>query len=259
MGHTLDELLDVSGLAELRSNGLDKTAAAEPAGEEHDHFLKLAERCERAAAQAPAPAPPSAAEQALQEKTAAIAVIASTLAEVEAITGGGGGEKVAADGGQAAAFIERALASGHDPEAIAAFIKEAGFFNRTMHSLLGRGRVGAGEALKGLGGGMSEKGVRHFGVALRDAAQNLSPASANRYIERLRAAYGDKNVRHLVEQSGARLNHVASVRDLLPKAPSAEGKNLLSIGIGSKQHGITADQLKSVGKPAAAAAGGLAA
>jgi hypothetical protein len=164
---------------------------------------------------------------------------------------------LASEDERAAEFIERALAAGHEPDAIAAFMKQAGFLSRGMHSLLGRGNVGAGEALKGVGGSLAEKGVRHFGVAFRDAARNMSPERANRYIERLRASYGDPAVRHLIEESGARLNHVPSVRDLLPKAP--EGKKLLSLSIGGKEHGLTAADLKAAGKPAVAVGGGLAA
>jgi hypothetical protein len=258
MTHTLDDLLDATGLSELRSSGMHKIAGAGDEEEEHEDFLKLADRCERAAAQVSA-APVNARERELQEKTAAIAVIARTLTEIELATDGAS-EKVASEDLHAAAFIERALASGHRPEDIAAFMKQAGFFSRTMHSVLGRGHVGAGEALKGVGGGLSEKGVRHLGVALRDAAQNMSPAGANRYVERLRASYGDANARKLIEQSGARLNHVQSVRDLLPKTPaSSAGKTVMSVTVGGKQHGVTADQLKTVGKPAAVAAGGLAA
>ena len=256
MSHTLDDLLDATGLSELRSSGIRKTAGESAPEAEHEQFLKLAERCERAAAQPPAET--GAKDRELQEKTAAIAIIARTLGEIAAIADGTS-EKLASASAdaRAAAFIETALASGHGPEQIAAFMKQAGLFSRGMHSLLGRGNIGVGEALKGAGVGLSEKGIRHIGVALRDAADNMSPARAHRMIEGLRASYGDQNVRKLIEQSGARLNHIPSVRDIMPRKPG--GKNVLGLNVGGKEHGVTSDQLKAVGKPAAAVAGGLAA
>jgi hypothetical protein len=256
MSHTLDDLLDVTGLAELRSGGLSKTAKEAGVEEDHEYFLKLAERCERAAAEAPTEAG-EAKERELQEKTAAIAIIAKTLDEIEALSGAAT-EKVASADLRAVAFVERAIASGHSPEAIATFMKEAGLLSRGMHGLLGRGKMGIGDALKHMGGDLAEKGTRHFGVALRDAARNMTPARADRYIEKLRASYGDEAAKHLIDESGARLNHLPSVRDLIAKKPDA--KNVLSMSMGGgKGHGVTADQLKTVGKPAAAVAGGLAA
>jgi hypothetical protein len=129
MSHTLDDLLDVTGLAELRSGGISKTAKEAGPAEAHEYFLKLAERCERAATQ-PAEAG-GAIERELEEKTAAIAIIAKTLDEIDALAGAAG-EKLASADPRAAAFIERAIASGHPPEAIATFMKEAGIFSRGM-------------------------------------------------------------------------------------------------------------------------------
>jgi hypothetical protein len=231
----LDDLLDATGISDLESEGLQKNAHEAPATEEHEQFLKLAERCERAATQSGA-TQPVVRERELAEKTAAIAVIAQTLGEIEAMVGGT--EKVAADRSPAAAFIELALAEGHAPAEIARFMKQAGMLSRAANNLLGRAGIGAGEALHGFG-------ARHVSSALREAAEDLGPAPLGRYIDKLRANYGDRRVRQLIERSGAKLDHVPSVRDLLPQKPP--------------KYGVTTDQLKQVAKPAAGVAAGLAA
>jgi hypothetical protein len=229
-------------LSELRSRGAEKTASADSNEDEQAYFLKLAERCERAAVQ---PLGANAKDLAIAEKTATIAVIARTLGEIEAIAGGGS-EKTAGEDPRNAAFVERALAAGHAPEAVALFMKEAGLASRGAHQLLGRGHVGVGETLKRIGGRLSDRGTGHLGAALRDAAENLSPTNAARYIDQLRARYGDARVRQLIESSGAKLDHVPSVRDLL--TASAEG---------AAPPGAIADRLKGAAVPAAAAVGGL--
>jgi len=235
MSHTLDDLLDATGLSDLEAEGFEKRAAEAAPTEEHEQFLKLAERCERAATQT-SPLSSSGRERELAEKTAAIEVIAQTLGEIDAVVAGG--EKVAADRRPAAAFIERALASGHAPAEIARFMKAAGLLSRSAHSLMGRAGVSAADTLH-------NAGVRHFGAALRDAAENMAPARLERYIQGLRASYGDKKVRHLIERSGANVGHVPSARALFPSDPSPPA--------------TATSQLKSVAKPAATAAAGLAA
>lgn len=237
---TLDDLLDATGVSQL---GEIKTAAEAP-DDDVNSFLKLAERCERAASTAP---PNGRREQELVEKTAAIAVIARTLSEVDALAGGG--EKTAADDSARAVFIERALAEGHPPEAIARFLKEAGAVSRAARGLLGHGGLGAAKALERAGGGLAQSGEHHLGAALRGVAEDLTPDKAGRYIDRLRARYGDDRVRNLIARSGAKLDHVPTVRDLLEAKPAAA-----EAAGGAAKPG---ELLRRAAAPAAGAAGGL--
>lgn len=242
MTPTLDDLLDASGISAL---GETKIAGEASTGDEADSFLKLAERCERAAGAA---APNDRAAE-LAEKTAATAVIARTLAEIDALDGKNPGEKTAADDAGRTAFIERALAHGHTPDAIARFLKEAGAMSRAAHGLLGRGGLGVGKALARAGGGVAEKGEHHLGAALRGVAEDLTPDKAGRYVDSLRARYGDDRVRKLIERSGAKLDHVPTVRDLLQvKSEATE-----AAGGASKPGAL----LRGAAGPAAGAAGGL--
>jgi hypothetical protein len=173
MGPTLDDLLDATGLSEMRSSGMRKTAGEGSQDEDHEYFLKLADRCERAATQAPIR---TEVDRELQEKTAAVAVIAKTLGEIEALSGGAG-EKVAFEGTREARFIAAALANGHRPEEIAAFLKQAAL-SEAVHKLVGRARLGAGKSLEGIGGLLSEKGKKLLtepGATAAEIKAGLSP------------------------------------------------------------------------------------
>lgn len=245
MGHTLDELLDATGISDLEASHLEKNAGDAPPLDEHAELLKLAERCERAAA-APEDESESSEATELAEKTAAIAVIAKTLDEIEAVAIGAREKLASQDDGRAAAFIERALAAGHAPDDIARFMKQAGMLSQSLHGAAGHGGVVVGGALERLGAGLSERGTHHLGTALRDAAEHMSPEHLGGYLERLRARLGDDKLKHLVERSGAKIDHAPSVGDILPKSPKTRG-------VPSRE------QLKAVGVPAAAAVGGLAA
>lgn len=146
MGHTLDELLDATGISELDAASLEKGAADVAGADDEEQLLKLAERCERAATQ-PSAAPGPAKERELAEKTAAIAVITKTLGEIAEIAaaGTGGGQKVASDQRREAAFIERALAAGHAPDEIARFLKQAGLLQAMRGTLERGGAVSPGK------------------------------------------------------------------------------------------------------------------
>lgn len=142
MGHTLDELLDATGISELDGAFLEKNAAEVARADDDAELLKLAERCERAAAQ-PSAAPGTGEQRALAEKTAAVAIIAKTLGEIERVSAEGNGEKIASDQSREAAFIKRALASGHASEEIARFLKQAGML-QSMRGTLERGGAALG-------------------------------------------------------------------------------------------------------------------
>ena len=107
----LDQLLSLAGVRTPASTEQEKTAA--PAD-----FAKLAQRCRQAAQTTDS----VAAEQFLAEKTAMVAVIGRTLAEIDAIAGDEVLEKVAG-GVKPEAFIKAALEAGHNPAHIASFMK----------------------------------------------------------------------------------------------------------------------------------------
>ena len=121
MGYTLEQLLDAAGMDQVTGPSLQKTAAQRP-----PDLLKLAERCRSAADEDP-PAPPADTvnEQALVEKTAAVAIIRRTLAEIREIEGAPpeATKTASASGPDPAAFIKAALEEGHSPEDIARFLE----------------------------------------------------------------------------------------------------------------------------------------
>src|SRR5690606_25206025 len=128
MGYTLDQLLDETGVSDLAGSRLSKQASPEPT-----NFAKLAERCRRAAEATPeeqADAVNAALTAALVEKTAAIAIIGRTLAEIRAIEGEPQ-QKVAAPVANGPTvnielFIKEALEQGHSPQEIAEFLDKTG-------------------------------------------------------------------------------------------------------------------------------------
>lgn len=125
MGLTLDQLLDATGVSEL-SGGHQKRASAP----ERMDLLKLAERCRQAADASPEDQVEEGTRE-LVEKTAAVAIIRRTLAEIDAI-GIGGSEKVASPPGpDHSAFIKKALEQGHSPESIARFLQDVEQKKRT--------------------------------------------------------------------------------------------------------------------------------
>lgn len=241
MGHTLDELLDAAGISDLEPAGLAKSAADGAVADDDDQLLKLAERCERAATQPSAP-PTSDKHRALAEKTAAIAVIAATLAEIEAI-GGRAGEKLASDEERTAAFIERALGAGHPPDEIARFLKQAGMWGTAER---------AGQAIH-RGMGVSSQRLRELGETLTTMAHE-TPAVGDRLVRRIRSNHGDHLMWKILDHAGPaahRLSEVEKLKSLPRKA--------VSVRLGGKEHGLTAAELKTVGIPAATGAVGLAA
>ena len=122
MGFTLDQLLEATGVDELAGTPFKKTAAAEPLD-----LLKLATRC-RLAADAEEEPPPQVDlidGQQLVEKTAAVAIIRRTMAEIREIEGSPPESvKTASERGpDKAAFIKAALEQGHSAEDIARFLE----------------------------------------------------------------------------------------------------------------------------------------
>lgn len=238
MGHTLDELLDTTGISDLEPAGLAKSAA-DAAPDDDDQLLKLAERCERAATQLGA-LPTSDKDRDLAEKTAAIAVIATTLGEIEAIAGSGG-EKVASDPERTAAFIERALGAGHPPDEIARFLKQAGMWSNAE-------RVG-----QAIHRGMPSERLRQLGETLTTMAHE-APEAGDRFVRRIRAKHGDSLIWKILDQAGPGAHRLAEVEKL-----KSVPRKALSFRLVGKEHGVTAEHLKTVGIPAATGAVGLAA
>lgn len=109
---TLTQLIAATGVDQLTPNGTEKIAAPEFS------FAKLAERCRKAADESPV----SIDEQGLGEKTASVAVIARVLKEIRDLERLPHTKEAAATNKEAV-FIQRALAEGHTPDAIAGFLR----------------------------------------------------------------------------------------------------------------------------------------
>jgi len=140
MAYTLDQLLEATGVDELAGTPFKKVAS--PKGPD---LLKLAARCREASEAEDAPAAPPADTvnaQGLVEKTAAVAIIRQTLAEISAIEGTPPeAVKTASAGPDQAAFIKAALEEGYSPEDIARFLEQSEEANprkkKTATSIIG--------------------------------------------------------------------------------------------------------------------------
>lgn len=261
-GFTLDQLLDETGVGDLaKSRSSTKTASAE-----ESTFAKLAERCLRAASSTEPAATSSAAERELAEKTAAVAIIGRTLAEIREIEGSEPGtQKTAAPvtSPGVEVFIKEALAAGHSPQAIAEFLeKQAGLLDRAKgafremragHALGRAERLGAKAEAKG------GEAFRRFQDHLRKG-EALGEAERDKIVSNLRVRLGDDKAAQLVAEHPAYKNLPAAkgLKKAAPPAPAAahgaaeavkkpaEGGGL-SIGGMS----ISGDQLNKLKKPAA--------
>jgi len=251
MGMTLDELLDATGINDLA--GHEKKASAGPT---RPDFLKLAERCRRAAEAIPAPSP----NRDLVEKTAEIAVISRTLSEIDEIVGDGATKTANQDSpDKIAAFINCALGEGYSSESIAEFCKMANIFQGSKAALLtliegARSSHGVQKAedLIRSAGRVGAAGKRRGEAILRRAATEWTPQQQENLIRTLRAKQGDKRTAMMLRDSGASLWHTREGRAL---RPIVQPPTIAELAAGGKKIGLTPAQLRK----AVPIAGGVAA
>lgn len=256
---TLDELLSETGVKDLGgARGTTKTAAPEKA-----NFSKLAERCRRAAIATPGERA-SSDEQVLAEKTAAVAVISRTLAEIREIEGIGGGEvKTAAPTGKpfpVETFIKQALDKGYAPDQIAVFLEKHGGIVDRVKGAVREFRAGRAvqkaehlsEKAKAVGG----QSLRMWEDHVRRAATMDEAGKAN-LISRMRIKLGDGKAAALVKDEPS-LREIAAGKDLLKshsaaqaKVPGAAKPTAVGLNVGGAHMGLTGDQLNKLKKPAA--------
>lgn len=205
----LDQLLSSTGVGTLAGQGQEKTAA--PVSD----FSKLAQRCRQAAKTSPE----ELQQRQLIEKTAQVAVIAQTLAEINEIVGHEVLEKTAEV--DPATFIKAALEAGHRPEEIAAFLKEAGPIDRLVERVKGGVNLWRGEralnkarALGAKAKDLKRAGMLNTANRLRDAALTQSPEKAERLLSSLRGQHGDKAISDIIGKHGIEVGHLPTGKAL---------------------------------------------
>lgn len=256
MGLTLDQLLEETGIAGLSSSA--KKAIEKQASGEVD-FLKLAERCRRAAE---APAPTTAVTSTMAEKTAEVAVVRRMLDEVEEVLDEVGATKTASPF-DTATFVKEALAAGHAPEQIAQFLKSAGLRDgvaRMLAAMSARGAHTVGRLGKSVDDWAHGKVVRNEGSRMRSMVDNKGKLHVGSEVERLRRRYGDEGAKAIIEASGV-ANDARRTSEgfrLLGKA-APPAKTLAQGTVGGTKFSVTDEQLKRYGKPALYGIGGAAA
>ena len=255
MGMNLDQLLDATGIGEM--SGQTKTAAATST---RPDFLKLADRCRRAAEATPAERVDDH-DRELVEKTAEVAIISRTLSEIESIMAGS--EKTASPGvgvEKTASFVQEALRAGHSPEDIAVFLKTAGWGGDAIEKTLdffrnprakAMANIGRGEKLLAAGSEVGGQGVRSLQDTIRQIAESGTEDEGNALIRRLRVGIGDEKAGKLLATSGAKLNRFGEARAILPR-------DAASVTIGAKRYGVTGDQAAKAAKYGLPAVGGAA-
>lgn len=193
MGITLDQLLDATGLDDLSGRALQKQASAPP---EHD-LSKLAEQLRRASEADPLE---GFSEQELVEKTASIAVLERTLAEIRGIeTSGARHVKTAAPEGVKARFIKEALAEGYSAAQIAEFLEKEAFARAALGKVkeyAGKGYAAAKEyAGKGYGK------AKDVGAKAKEVSQPAREGVS-------------KSVRNLAERAGMTDEQIALAKSI---------------------------------------------
>lgn len=267
MSYTLDELLDATGVSDLSDDNLTKKAAATHG----ENLSKLAERC-RQAVNATPDEHALAHEQELVEKTASVAVISRTLAEIQAIDATSpGATKTAGPQVDHAIFIKAALEAGHGPKEIAELLeKNAGLMGRLMRrgkeTLLSRKTVrGVSKYEKVISQG--EKDTRTWSQLIRSAPE----AEKAGIISRMRKNLGDQRALNIISAtSGHGMKNVAEFKALQKAVPAGASGGLgaaaaaakgpahaASVNVGGTTLGITSKQLKAAKKPAMYAGAGL--
>jgi hypothetical protein len=241
MGTTLDQLLEATGIGELSGKGIKKTASEEPAA-----FSKLAERCRRAATASPEEEARGKTNE-LVEKTAAVAVIARTLSEIEDIVNDGGDKTASAvDDPRIAEFINASLNEGHQPEAIAEFlVKEGGRIRRFFGGIRAGFQRGKGEILADMGTKSLQSSKRGYEAMVRDVAGG-SDAAKSALINKLRRTMPDEDVAKVMEGAGVKgFDHLPEMKSLKPMM-GPPVKPLASVNIGGKEHSLTGEQAKKI-------------
>jgi hypothetical protein len=261
MGYTLDQLLDATGVSELSGGRLVKKASAP----QSQDLSKLAERIRRAVDATPDEVVASN-QQELVEKTAAVAVIGRTLAEIESIDGASPEAiKTAAQSHlpDQAAFIKAALDAGHSPHEIAHFIEKNAVFRRLGRRFqefrATRGRRSVQKAY----GKADVKGARNLREwqDLIRKSKDLPEAQKAALVSRMRRNLGDQSALNAFSSMKGH-GFGKQIGDLQKAVPAAaaggKGGKQLAVGanIGGTQVGLTADQLKKVKKPALYAGAG---
>ena len=262
MGYTLDQLLDETGVTGL--SGHTKKASKST----QTDFSKLAERCRRAAT-ATSEEQTNSTHQELVEKTAAIAVIGRTLAEIQEIEGPGQ-EKTAAvpqPTFNVEAFINTALDAGHPPEKIAAFLeKNAGLGSWLGEWKAGRGLAGAAKATA-KATSKSEGAIREMQHIARQA-EGMEHADRAALISRWRRKFGDADTHRAISAMDSKaFKSMPEFKDLertLPKptggAPGMPGgrpEHALGANIGGAHFGLSKEQLQKMKVPALAVGAGF--
>lgn len=233
---TLDQLMTSTGVSALAGRDQEKTA--EPAS-----FAKLAERCRQAAQVSNE----GSEERRLIEKTAQIAIISRTLAEIEAIAGESL-EKSASDV-DVAGFINASLAAGHRPDQIAAFLKEAGWVGRAISNLRGRWAARGVEKATATAGKKVKARNFHIGEELRDSVRNHSPAKRDKLLRELRSRHGDAVVSNIIQKGG---DDLAGLNTGPIQAARGSASDLTLGTIGSKAKAIAKHPAAMIGGGAVA-------
>ena len=269
MSYTLTELLDATGVSDLSDDNLTKKAGATHG----DNLSKLAERCRQAVSATP-DEHAAAHDQELVEKTASVAVISRTLAEIQAIDATSPGATKTAGPLQVdrAGFIKAALEAGHGPQEIAELLeKNAGLLGKLVRrgkeALLSRKTVrGVGKYEKVIGEGA--KDTRTWSQLIRSAPE----AEKAGIVSRMRRNLGDQRALNIISAtSGHGMKNIKEFKALekaVPAGASAGGvgsaasaakgpSHAASVNIGGTTLGVTSKQLKAAKKPAMYAGAGL--
>jgi hypothetical protein len=268
MGYTLDQLLDATGVSNLSGDHLTKKASAE----DGVMLSKLAERCRRAVDATPDEYA-SASDRDLVEKTAAVAIIGRTLAEIREIDGASPEvTKTAAQSTPFAReqFIKTALEQGHGPKEIAEFLeKGAGLFGKAKRAIQGasaeRGYARAGKAMAH-GEKLDIKNVRHWQQQMTAVAK-LPDSEKNKLLSRMRRTMGDEEMAKVLHGShGSAFKNLEGAKSVMKAHPkgvdggavNAAGKPYkASMNIGGSTVGVTDAQIKKYKKPLTYGGAGL--
>ncbi len=264
MSYTLDQLLDETGINEITGEHLNKQASTS----ERQDLSKLAERCRRAVDATPDERV-SSEQQALVEKTAAVAIIGKTLAEIRAIDDSPPDQVKTAstETPDAAVFIKAALDAGHTPEQISEFIEKNAIFGRLARRAkihYQTGRVGRAVQKEQKAGRVVGKRDRQLQESIR-RLESAPEAERAATLARLRANMGSENAYALVSAAGGKnwkgMEAFKELKKVQPKkppgtpgAPSAPGG--VGVNVGGRQVGLSSEQMQKIKKPALYLGGG---
>lgn len=211
-------------------------------------------------------------QQELVEKTAAVAVIGRTIAEIEAIDGASPEAiKTAAQSAipDQAVFIKAALDAGHSPHRIAEFMEKNAIFARAgryIQRVRATRKRKALETMQGRVMAGSNRNLREWQDLIRKSS-NASPQEKARLLSRMRRDLGDQTALNaFTATKGHKFKDVTGFADLKKSVPaqaaqgmgsSVTGKPVAAgISVGGKQVGLTKEQLNKMKKPALYAGAG---